>query len=77
MKMQRVIELSVTSLLSIFIMTTLLKTLHISWGIIAIPEGLDNLLISLFVLYGSIKLAESIMKPLKWLWFNSKKQPVK
>jgi hypothetical protein len=73
MRMLKVIELSVTSLLSIFIMTTILNTLNISWGIIVIPEGLDDLLISLFVLYGSIKLAELIVKPLKWLWFNSKK----
>jgi len=73
MRMLKVIELSVTSLLSIFIMTTLLKTLHISWGFVAIPEGLDRVLIPLFVLYGSIKLAELIIKPLKWLWFNSKK----
>lgn len=77
MRMLKIIELSVTSLLSIFIMTTILNTLHISWGIIAIPEGLDRVLIPLFVLYGSIKLAESIMKPLKWLWMNSQKQPVK
>jgi hypothetical protein len=73
MRMLKVIELSVTSLVSIFIMTTILNTLNISWGIIVIPEGLDNLLISLFVLYGSIKLAGSVMKPLKWLWLNSKK----
>ncbi|RJF57442.1 hypothetical protein D4100_01170 [Serratia inhibens] len=71
--MQNVIELSVTSLLSIFIMTTLLNTLHISWGVVVIPEGLDRVLIPLFVLYGSIKLAELIIKPIKWLWFNSKK----
>lgn len=73
MRMLKVIELSATSLVSIFIMTTILNTLNISWGIIVIPEGLDDLLISLFVLYGSIKLAELIIKPLKWLWFNSKK----
>lgn len=73
MKMQNVIELSVTSLLSIFIMTTLLNTLHISWGVVVIPEGLDRVLIPLFVLYGSIKLVELIIKPIKWLWFNSKK----
>ncbi|MEB6080684.1 hypothetical protein MXF40_04790 [Serratia marcescens] len=60
--------------IALLIMSTILNTLGFSWGLFALPPGVDSFVIIPFTLFGSLKLAECLYTPIRWL-FNEGRKP--
>ncbi|RTF41778.1 hypothetical protein [Serratia marcescens] len=63
--------------IALLIMSTILNTLGFSWGLFVLPPGVDRFVIILFTLFGSLKLAEYICNPIRWLLNASRKPQIK
>ncbi|AEF46164.1 hypothetical protein SerAS12_3046 [Serratia sp. AS12] len=62
--------------IAILIMSTILNTLGFSWGLFSLPPGVDSFVIIPFTLFGSLKLAECLYKPIRWLLNESRKPQI-